>query len=203
MCVLSAFLCFSARVSGSTQPLRRLFGGNEAHPWQIKNSCAHDDGDVLVIFCALNTCKCWCWCWCCYCWCLSMLQAALCLASVCCSFDISTVINGKCSASSQYTRHSLCLSVSVCLSLYSDWAPLMLMWKRFTCWPQNDWHTTNAAAAVAAPADWQNAGAPQCRTNDNNSNSNSNYSYLQRLQLQLCLWLSLCSPASPRCSATI
>lgn len=34
--------------------------------------------------------------------------AALCLASVCCSFDISTVINGKCSASPQLaTAHTL------------------------------------------------------------------------------------------------
>jgi len=34
----------------------------------------------------------------------------------------------------------------------SSWAPLMLMWKRFTCFPL-DWHTTNAAV-------WQNVGAP-------------------------------------------
>lgn len=52
----------------------------------------------------LNTCKC--------CLCLS-LCLSVCLACCCCSFDISTVINGKCSASPQFGLCAASASVAV------------------------------------------------------------------------------------------
>lgn len=141
----------------------------------------------------LNTCKC--------CLCLS-LCLSVCLACCCCSFDISTVINGKCSASPQFGLCAASASVAVfqlsAFNAHVEKIHMLSVWNGVCCvecvWVlcvvcgvccvcvccPLDWHTTNAAV-------WQNAGAPSTPAASHICND------YRTLSLQISLSLSLLS----------